>query len=89
MGCTTGGDKRSLVRFVRTPEGEVQVDPTGKANGRGAYTCPTPECFDRAIRTRKLAGALRVNLTEYDIDRLRADFERAIADAPKPARTVN
>ncbi len=67
----------------------MEVDPTGKANGRGAYTCRAVECFDRAIKTRKLANALRVNLTEYDIDRLRADFERAIADAPKPARTVN
>jgi uncharacterized protein len=89
VGCRTGDDKRALVRFVRTPEGDVEVDPTGKANGRGAYTCPALDCFDKAIRTRKLASALRVKLDEYDIDRLRADFERAIADAPKPARTVN
>ena len=37
--CGSTSDKREFVRFVRTPEGDVALDPTGKANGRGAYTC--------------------------------------------------
>ena len=84
MGCSTGDDKRTLVRFVRTPEGDVRVDMTGKANGRGAYTCATSACFERAVKTRKLASALRVKLGEYDIDRLRAEFERATGDVANP-----
>lgn len=76
IGCATASDKRQFVRFVRAAEGDVHVDPTAKANGRGAYTCARLECFETAVRKRKLASALRVNLNEEDIDRLRAEFER-------------
>ena len=75
-GCGTSTDKREIVRFVRTPEGDVHLDASGKAIGRGAYTCARLECFETAVRKRKLASALRVNLKEDDIDRLRAEFER-------------
>ena len=88
MGCTTGDDKRALVRFVRSPEGDVRVDPTGKANGRGAYTCRDLGCFDAAVKGRRLANALRVSLGEDDIERLRAEFDRAVG-ARGSAGTVN
>ena len=80
IGCATASDKREFVRSVRTPEGDVHVDPTGKANGRGAYTCARLECFETAVRKRKLASALRVNLKEDDTDRLRAEFEELLED---------
>jgi len=78
IGCSTGSDKRALVRVVRTPEGDVTVDPTGKANGRGAYLCSTRECFDAAVRRRRLDSALKVHLKEDDIDRLRREFDQVI-----------
>lgn len=78
IGCTTGSDKRALVRVVRTPEGDVSVDSTGKANGRGAYLCAQPECFDAAVRRKRLDSALRVHLKEDDIDRLRREFDQVI-----------
>ena len=78
IGCGTQEDKRQVVRFVRTPDGTIEVDPSGKANGRGAYVHATLECFEAAIRKRRIASALRANLTEDDISRLRADFERAL-----------
>jgi predicted RNA-binding protein YlxR (DUF448 family) len=78
IGCGTSEDKREIVRFVRTPDGTVEVDDTGKANGRGAYVHATLECFELAIRKRKIASALRANVSEDDIGRLRADFERAL-----------
>lgn len=78
IGCATGSDKRALVRVVRTPEGDVTVDPTGKANGRGAYLCSTPECFDAAVRRKRLDSALRVHLREDDIDRLRREFAQVV-----------
>ncbi|MDO8915303.1 MAG: YlxR family protein [Coriobacteriia bacterium] len=74
-GCGATSDKREIVRFVRTPEGDVALDISGKANGRGAYTCARLECFETAIRKRKLGSALRANLKEEDIDRLRAELE--------------
>jgi predicted RNA-binding protein YlxR (DUF448 family) len=79
-GCGNATDKREIVRFVRTPEGDVHVDASGKAIGRGAYTCARLECFETAIRKRKLASALRVNLKEDDTDRLRAGFEQLLQD---------
>jgi predicted RNA-binding protein YlxR (DUF448 family) len=78
IGCGKCVDKRQVVRFVRTPDGTVEVDPTGKANGRGAYVHASLECFETAIRKRRLAPALRANVSEDDIGRLRADFERVL-----------
>jgi uncharacterized protein len=61
--------KRALIRLVRQPEG-VQVDPTGKLAGRGAYLHNTPGCWEQALKG-SLAHALKVNLSLGDIDRLR------------------
>jgi predicted RNA-binding protein YlxR (DUF448 family) len=78
IGCGKSEDKREVVRFVRTPDGTVEVDPTAKANGRGAYVHASLDCFETAIRKRKIATALRTNVSEDDIGRLRADFERVL-----------
>lgn len=78
IGCGTGSDKKALVRIVRTPEGDVAVDPTGKANGRGAYICASTDCFDAALRRKRLDSALRVRLNEEELDRLRREFDSAI-----------
>lgn len=68
--CRTTADKRALVRLVRTPDDGVHVDPTGKRNGRGAYLCDDPVCWDRALASDVLARALRTTLTDADRERL-------------------
>jgi predicted RNA-binding protein YlxR (DUF448 family) len=78
-GCATSSDKRTFVRVVRTPEGHVEVDPTGKANGRGAYLCADPDCFEMARKRRRLDSALRVTLKDDDYTRLKRDFDRVLA----------
>lgn len=78
IGCGSSEDKRDVVRFVRAPAGTVEVDASGKANGRGAYVHATLECFETAIRKHKIASALRTTIDEEDISRLRGDFERAL-----------
>jgi uncharacterized protein len=75
IACRTAGDKRGFVRIVRTPDGHVVVDPTGKANGRGAYLHATPECFETALQRRRLDSALKVSLKDDDYLRLRRDFD--------------
>jgi len=70
--CRTTTDKRVLTRLVRTPDDGVHVDPSGKRNGRGAYLCDNPDCWDRALNTEVLARALRTTLDESDRERLRA-----------------
>ena len=68
MGCRLVLAKRTLVRVVRRPEG-VQVDPTGKLAGRGAYLHNLRSCWERGLKGG-LANALKVELTAEDRERL-------------------
>ena len=68
IACRTTGDKRELVRIVRTPDGRVMPDASGKAAGRGAYLCRSPECWDNASTKRLLDKALRVTVSSTDAD---------------------
>jgi uncharacterized protein len=61
--CREKRDKRQLTRLVRQPDGQVAVDPTGKQNGRGAYLCDQPACWDKALRTDILSKALGAAIT--------------------------
>ena len=57
-------EKKSLIRVVRPPEGEVSLDPTGKRPGRGAYVCREGECLRKALKQKQLERQLQVTLTE-------------------------
>jgi predicted RNA-binding protein YlxR (DUF448 family) len=92
VACRRREAKRGLVRLVRTPEGQVEVDPTGRKPGRGAYLCPRLACWEEAIRRRALNRALRVVLTPEEIERLRqyarsfpAEEEAGAAGQPDPS----
>ncbi|CAN5669491.1 hypothetical protein BH24CHL1_BH24CHL1_13160 [soil metagenome] len=62
VACRQKDAKRGYVRVVRTPEGRVEIDPTGKANGRGAYLCPRRGCWQRALEIGALGRALNVEI---------------------------
>lgn len=62
VACRQMRPKKELVRIVRTPEGDVRLDTTGRANGRGAYLCASTECLNRAAKTRALERALEAKL---------------------------
>lgn len=64
VACRQVRPKGDLLRVVRTPEGEVGVDPTGKAAGRGAYVCRDERCAQQAVKQKKLARALGVPVGE-------------------------
>jgi len=70
VGCRTVMPKRSLIRLVRRPEG-VQIDPTGKLAGRGAYLHDRRSCWEHGLKGT-LAHALKVELTSEDRQRLEA-----------------
>jgi predicted RNA-binding protein YlxR (DUF448 family) len=70
--CRQKATKRSLIRLVRTLDQGVQIDPSGKRNGRGAYLCHRAECWQRAISGDALAKALRTTLSAEDRARLQA-----------------
>ena len=58
LGCREMKPKRELIRIVRNAEGRIFIDRTSKASGRGAYVCPSRECFDRVKKTNALSRAL-------------------------------
>ena len=64
VGCREMKPKAELIRAVRSAEGEVSLDPTGKKAGRGAYCCRDVNCLKRALKQKQLDRALEVRLTE-------------------------
>ena len=77
MGCRERKAKRELIRVVRTTEGTVSLDFSGKLNGRGAYICPNPECLKKAQKTKSLERSLEVSIPETVYERLAAEMEGA------------
>ena len=69
VGCGEESPKRELMRVIRTPEGEVRYDPTGRANGRGAYLCRCSDCVMLAKKKKALSRDLRTEVGEgvYEI----------------------
>lgn len=71
VACRQMRPKKELIRVVRTPEGAVTLDRTGRANGRGAYLCDSIDCLSRAVKTRALDRALETRIDESVFDSLR------------------
>ena len=76
VGCREMKEKRELIRIVRTPEGEVALDATGKKSGRGAYVCRQAECLRRSIRQKQLERQLEITLTPEVTEALTAEMDR-------------
>jgi len=72
--CQKTLSKREMLRIVRTPEGEVELDLTGKKNGRGAYICGDAEAFKKARKTKAFERALKVSLSSEQYDGLEHAF---------------
>lgn len=68
-------DKKALVRIVKTPEGEICVDATGKKSGRGAYICPNAECLQKARKSRALERAFEAAIGPDIYEALQAQIE--------------
>ncbi len=76
IGCGLARPKRELVRIVRTPEGDVVADATGRRAGRGAYLDPSSECLEKGLAGGALARALEAGVPEERRARLRDDVAR-------------
>lgn len=61
-GCGEMKDKRQLIRVVKTKEGDISIDSTGKKNGRGAYICPSITCLEKAIKNKGLERSFKGNI---------------------------
>lgn len=76
VGCFESKPKRELVRIVRSPEGEISLDPVGKKPGRGAYICPDPECLKKAKKGKKLEKSLETAVGDEVYEALERELER-------------
>ena len=76
VGCREMKEKKDLIRVVRTPEGEVTLDFTGKKSGRGAYVCRQTECLRRAIKQKQLERQLQTTLSEDILEKLTEEMTR-------------
>ncbi len=70
IACRKITGKRELVRLVRTADGTVEVDASGKKTGRGAYLCRTWQCWQSGLKGGRLEHALRAALTKDNRQRL-------------------
>lgn len=64
LGCGEMKPKKELIRVVKSPEGEISLDFTGKKSGRGAYICRNGECFDKARKTHRFEKSFSCRIDE-------------------------
>ena len=62
IACNEQKEKNELLRIVRTPEQNVEVDLTGKKNGRGAYICKNEECLKKLIKSKRLENVFEIQI---------------------------
>ncbi|MBR4832573.1 MAG: YlxR family protein [Butyrivibrio sp.] len=70
VGCGEMKDKKELVRVIKTPEGDIVLDTTGRANGRGAYVCKSADCLRKALKNKGLERSLKAQIPEDILERL-------------------
>ena len=75
VGCQEMKNKKELMRVIRTAEGEFLLDATGKKNGRGAYLCPSRECFQKAVKSRGLERSFKQAIPKEVYDALEKEME--------------
>lgn len=73
-GCGERKQKKELVRVVRSPEGEISLDATGKKSGRGAYVCNNPECLRKAKKARRLERSFSCQIPDEIYQRLEEEM---------------
>lgn len=75
MGCNEHKPKIELLRVVRSPEGEISLDFTGKRSGRGAYLCRDVKCLRKARKSHRIDRVLECEISETVYDAMEAELE--------------
>ena len=70
-GCNTKKNKNELIRIVKDKDGNISIDKTGRANGRGAYICDNIECLEQAIKSKKIEKTFEMKIDEKIYEDLR------------------
>ena len=74
VGCGEMKEKKEMIRLLKTPEDEIILDTTGRANGRGAYICNSADCLAKAIKNKGLERSLKSQIPEDVSARLKEEL---------------
>lgn len=74
LGCGEMKPKKELIRAVKSPEGDISIDLTGKKNGRGAYICRSAECFRKARKARRLEKSFSCKISDEVYDNMEKEL---------------
>ena len=76
IGCGQMKGKKEMMRILRTTEGEIVLDMTGKKNGRGAYLCPAMECLKKAVKNKGLERSFKMAIPPEVYQALEKEMEK-------------
>ena len=76
VGCGEMKGKKDLIRILKTQEGEILVDATGRKNGRGAYICPDIECFQKARKSKGLERSFKMAISSEIYENLEKEMSQ-------------
>ncbi len=75
VGCNQMGNKKEMIRVIKTAEDEIVLDTTGRKNGRGAYVCANRDCLDKALKHKGLERSLKTSIPDAVIASLMEEFD--------------
>jgi hypothetical protein len=76
VGCGDMKEKKQLMRVLRSEDGSISLDTTGKKNGRGAYVCMNAECLKAARKNKGLERSFKMSIPEDVYDTLEREFDK-------------
>ncbi len=76
IGCGEMKSKKEMIRVLKTTEDEIVIDAIGRRNGRGAYICPSMECFKKAVKSRGLERSLKMAIPKEVYEALEKEMEQ-------------
>ena len=76
IGCGEMKSKKEMIRVLRTAEGEILIDATGRKNGRGAYLCPSCECLKKAVKSKGLDRSFKMAVPREVYEALEKEMEK-------------
>ena len=75
IGCQEMKSKKKMIRVIKTAEDEIMLDATGRKNGRGAYLCPSMECFKKAVKSKGLERSFKMAIPKEVYETLEKEME--------------
>jgi predicted RNA-binding protein YlxR (DUF448 family) len=76
IGCGEMKNKKEMIRVLKTSEDEILLDTTGRKNGRGAYLCPSIECFKKAVKSKGLERSFKMAIPKEVYETLEKEMEQ-------------